>query len=156
MLWGREASSHGNWCSLCFLALSPITGWVLYSRLRSSAFSTYGWADCHAIGRVFPWIPWTPTPPHPPPPQNLTSFIFQYIVWKVSKNALEEYSKKEEVFVLRDTLFFPTGLLFCPLPLPSLPPQKAVKQRETARNQRLQGSRSFSLHLWSHFLKFKS
>ena len=74
----------------------------------------------------------------PAPPKDLMSFIFQYVVWKVSKNALKEYSKKEEVFVLGATLFFPTGLLFCPSPLLSLPPKKAVKQRETVRNQRLQ------------------
>lgn len=73
-------------------------------------------------------------------------FFSQYVVWKVSKNALKEHSKKEEVFVLNDILFFLTGWLFCPSLLPPLPPQKAVKQRETVRNQRLQGSCRFSLH----------
>lgn len=47
------------------------------------------------------------------PLKDLTFFIFQYVVWKVSKNAFKEYSEKEEAFVLWDTLFFPTGLLFC-------------------------------------------
>lgn len=40
------------------LALCTVTGSLLCSWLRSSAFRTYGWADCQALGRIFLWIPW--------------------------------------------------------------------------------------------------
>lgn len=56
------------------------------------------------------------------PSKDLMPFIFQYVVWKLKKKkTLKEYSKKEEVFVHREALFFPAGWLFCPSPLLFLP-----------------------------------
>lgn len=110
-----------------FLALCAVTGWLLYSRPRSSAFSTYSWADCQAPGRVFPWIPWL----FFFFPKDSMSFIFQYVVWKVSKNALKEHSKKEEVLLLRDNSFLPYWVVVLPFTSSFSSSQKSS---ETKRN----------------------
>lgn len=64
-------------------------------------------------------------------PKDSMSFIFQYVVWKVSKNALKEHSQKEEVLLLRDNSFLPYWVVVLPFTSSFSSSQKSS---ETKRN----------------------
>lgn len=55
------------------------------------------------------------------PKKDLMPVIFQYVVWNFFFKVLKEYSKKEEVFVHIEDLFFPAGWFCRPSPLLWLP-----------------------------------